>query len=148
MPPTHARFTEGSVPRHVLAMACASALSLLSVFLVDILTLVYVSRLHDPSLLAAVGLGKTLQTVHGAFVSGVVIAAGAVLAEPIGTHASQRQSKSAHPINFAPSVRQPSSKNTADMPSLKCKLRTTIAQRVTTATTAAQRMYTMLGMWA
>ncbi len=90
MQSTHARFTEGSVPRHVLAMACASALSLLSVFLEDILTLVYVSRLRDPSLLAAVGLGKTLLFVNGAFVSGVVIAAGAVLSERIGKHASQR----------------------------------------------------------
>lgn len=90
MPPTHACFSEGSVSRHVLAMASASALSLLSVFLVDILTLVYVSRLHDASLLAAVGLGKTLLFVNSAFVSGVVIAAGAVLSERIGKHASKR----------------------------------------------------------
>lgn len=90
MPPTPARFSEGSVPRHVLAMTSASALSLLSVFLVDILTLVYVARLHDASLLAAVGLGKTLLFVNSAFVSGVVIAAGAVLSERLGKHASRR----------------------------------------------------------
>lgn len=90
MPPSHARLTEGSVPHHVLVMSSASALSLLSVFLVDILTLVYVSKLHDPNLLAAMGLSKTLLFINAAFVSGVVIAAGVVLSERIGKHARLR----------------------------------------------------------
>ncbi|EIK96984.1 hypothetical protein PMM47T1_07581 [Pseudomonas sp. M47T1] len=90
MPDTRARFIEGSLARHVLAMVSANALSLLAVFLVDILTLVYVSRLQDQRLLAAVGLAKTLLFVNGAFASGVVIAAGAVLSERIGKHVSQR----------------------------------------------------------
>lgn len=87
---TTARFTQGSLARHVLAMTSASALSLLTVFLVDILTLVYVAQLHDQRLLAAVGLAKTLLFVNAAFVSGLVIAAGVVLSERIGHHVSQR----------------------------------------------------------
>lgn len=93
MHPTRARFTEGSLAGHVLVMASASALSLLAVFLVDILTLVYVSRLQDQRLLAVVGLAKALSFVNGSFVAGVVIAAGVVLSERIGKHASQRLSR-------------------------------------------------------
>ena len=88
MNPPNARFTEGSLPRHVLAMASASGVGLLAVFLVDILTLVYVSRLADPRLMAAVGLGKALMFVNGAFSSGVIIAAGALLSQRIGRHAT------------------------------------------------------------
>lgn len=83
-----ARFTEGPVGRHVLNMLSTSALGLLAVFLVDVLTLMYVSMLDDQSLLAAVGLGKTLVFINGAFTSGLVIGAGALLSERIGRHAS------------------------------------------------------------
>lgn len=84
----YSRFTLGSIPLHVLTMTSTSALSLLAVFLVDILTLVYVSWFQDQVLLAAVGLGKLLLFINSAFVSGVVIAAGALLSESIGKHAS------------------------------------------------------------
>jgi len=90
MPTPIARFTEGPIARHVLAMASTSALSLLAVFMVDILTLVYVSRLGDQRLLAAVGLAKTLMFLNGAFAAGVVIAGGALLSERIGKHGGQR----------------------------------------------------------
>lgn len=89
MTPARARFTEGSVLSHIIAAASTSALSLLAMFLVDILTLVYVSRLDDQVALAAVGLAKTLTFINGAFVSAVVIAAGAVLSERIGKHAGK-----------------------------------------------------------
>ncbi|WLH33071.1 MATE family efflux transporter [Pseudomonas sp. FP2196] len=70
-------------------MASTSALGLLAVFLVDILTLMYVSMLDDQNLLAAVGLGKTLMFINSAFSSGLVIGAGALLSERIGRHASR-----------------------------------------------------------
>lgn len=89
----HARFTEGPVGRHVLSMAGTSAVGLLAVFLVDILTLMYVSMLDDQSLLAAVGLGKTLMFINSAFSSGLVIGAGALLSERIGRHASRALSR-------------------------------------------------------
>lgn len=85
----HARFTEGPVGRHVLNMAGTSALGLLAIFLVDILTLMYVSMLDDQSLLAVVGLGKTLMFINSAFSAGLVIGAGALLSERIGRHASR-----------------------------------------------------------
>lgn len=88
-----ARFTDGSVAHHVLGMTSTSALSLLSVFLVDILTLTYVSQLHYPLWIAAVGLGKTLGLLNGAMVSGVVIAATAVLSERVGRQGGKRQER-------------------------------------------------------
>lgn len=74
---------------HLVAVAATSALGLLAGFLVDILTLVYVSMLHDQTLVAAVGLAKTLVFINAAFASGTVIAAGVVLSERIGKHAGQ-----------------------------------------------------------
>ncbi len=88
-----ARFTEGSIAGHIIATASASAVSLLAVFLVDILTLVYVSMLHDQTALAAVGLAKTLAFISGAFCSGVVIAGGAVLSQRIGRHGSRASAR-------------------------------------------------------
>lgn len=93
MPQSSATFTEGAIARHVLVMVGTSALSLLAVFLVDILTLAYVARLGDERLLAAAGLAKMLMFLNGAFVSGVIIAAGALLSERIGKHARKRQAR-------------------------------------------------------
>jgi Na+-driven multidrug efflux pump len=89
MPLARARFTQGSVAGHLIATASTSALSLLAVFLVDIFTLIYVSRLDDQVALAAVGLAKMLMFINSAFASGLVTAAGAVLSARIGRHASR-----------------------------------------------------------
>lgn len=92
---THPRavFTEGSVARHVLVMSSTSALSLLAVFLVDIFTLLYVSMLHDPMLLAATGVAKVLIFLNSAVSSGLIIAAATVLSERIGHRASKASSR-------------------------------------------------------
>ncbi|MCD5996174.1 hypothetical protein KDX38_21490 [Pseudomonas sp. CDFA 602] len=88
MADARATFTEGSVVRHVLVMSSTSALSLLAVFLVDILTLVYVSMLHTPLLLAAVGIAKVLIFFNGAVGSGFIIAGATVLSQRMGKRAS------------------------------------------------------------
>lgn len=72
--------------RHVLVMTGTSAVSLFAVFLVDILTLVYVAMLHAPQLLAAVGIAKVLIFANSALVSGLIIAATSVLSKRIGQH--------------------------------------------------------------
>ncbi|MBA1228638.1 hypothetical protein G7013_03110 [Pseudomonas viridiflava] len=84
-----ATFTEGSIARHVRVTASTSALSLFAVFLVDILTLVYVSMLHDPVLLAAVGIAKVMMFVNLSLASGFIIAATAVLSARIGHRMSK-----------------------------------------------------------
>lgn len=88
-----ATFTEGSVVRHVLVMSSTSALSLLAVFLVDILTLVYVSMLHTPVLLAAVGIAKVMIFFNSAVGTGFIIAAATVLSERIGHRATKAFSR-------------------------------------------------------
>ncbi|MGH6869717.1 MAG: MATE family efflux transporter, partial [Methylocella sp.] len=50
-----AAFTEGSTMRHVIVMTAASSVGLLAIFAVDLLSLLWVSRLGDPKLTAAVG---------------------------------------------------------------------------------------------
>jgi Na+-driven multidrug efflux pump len=88
-----ATFTEGSVVRHILVMTSTSALSLLAVFLVDILTLVYVSMLHTPVLLAGVGIAKVMIFFNSAVGTGFIIAAATVLSERIGHRASKAFSR-------------------------------------------------------
>ncbi len=83
-----ATFTQGSIARHIAVTASTSAVSLFAVFLVDILTLVYVSMLHDPVLLAAIGIAKVLMFFNSALATGLIIAATAVLSERIGHHAA------------------------------------------------------------
>lgn len=68
-----------SIGRDVLEMAITSALSLLALFLTDILTLTYVSRLHDEAMLAAVGVAKTLMFINSIVVTGIVVAGGRVI---------------------------------------------------------------------
>lgn len=84
-----ATFTEGSVARHVVVMSSTSAVSLFAVLLVDILTLGYVSMLHAPLLLAAVGIAKVLIFFNSAIGTGFIIAASKVLSERIGLRASK-----------------------------------------------------------
>jgi Na+-driven multidrug efflux pump len=88
-----ATFTEGVIARHILVMTGTSALSLFAVFLVDILTLVYVSMLHEPVLLAAVGIAKVLIFLNSAVANGLIIAAATVLSERIGHRATQAVSR-------------------------------------------------------
>ncbi len=53
-PAIDAAFTHGSILRHVLVMTGTGAVGLLSIFIVDFLSLLYVSRLGDPVLVAGV----------------------------------------------------------------------------------------------
>ena len=93
MADTRAKFTEGSIARHILVMSSTSALSLFALFLVDIFTLIYVSMLHAPVLLAAVGFAKVLIFFSSAFTSGLIIAAATLLAQRIGHHATRAVSR-------------------------------------------------------
>ena len=79
-----ATFTRGPIDRHVREMAITSGLSLLALFLTDILTLAYVSLLHDEVLLAIVGVGKILLFINSILVTGIVIAAGSLISRRAG----------------------------------------------------------------
>ena len=55
-----ARFVTGSIMRHVIVMAMAGAVGLMTIFLVDLVNLLYISLLGDPQLTAALGFATTI----------------------------------------------------------------------------------------
>jgi putative MATE family efflux protein len=77
-------FTEGSTMRHVIAMTAAASIGLMSVFVVDLLSLLYVSRLGDPNLTAAVGFATQVLFFAVSINIGLSIAIAALVSRAIG----------------------------------------------------------------
>lgn len=78
------RFVEGSILRHVVVMSATGSVGLMAIFVVDLLSLLYVSKLGDPTLTAAVGFATIVQFFAIAINIGLMIAAGAVVSKAIG----------------------------------------------------------------
>ena len=91
----NAVFVEGSTMRHVLTMTSTGAVGLLSVFLVDVVNLFYISLLGAQELAAAVGYASTIMffTVSGSI--GFSIAATAITARAIGSGDREAAAKNA-----------------------------------------------------
>lgn len=80
----HAVFLQGSVLRHVLVMTATGSIGLMAVFVVDLLSLIYISWLGDPHLTAGVGFATQLSFFYISFQVGLSIAIGALVARSIG----------------------------------------------------------------
>ncbi|WP_342162403.1 MATE family efflux transporter [Methylobacterium sp. SD21] len=78
------RFVAGSIMRHVLVMSATGSVGLMAIFVVDLMSLLYVSRLGDPALTAAVGLASVVQFFATAVNIGLMIAAGAQVGRALG----------------------------------------------------------------
>ncbi len=78
------RFVTGSILRHVLVMAATGSVGLMAIFVVDLFSLFYVSKLGDPKLTAAVGFASVVQFFATAVNIGVMIAAGALVSKAVG----------------------------------------------------------------
>jgi putative MATE family efflux protein len=78
------RFTVGSTLRHVLVMTAAGSVGLISVFFVDLLSLLYVSRLGDTALTAAVGYASQVLFLLISVNIGLSIAIGALVSRALG----------------------------------------------------------------
>jgi Na+-driven multidrug efflux pump len=78
------RFVEGSILRHVVTMSATGSVGLMAIFVVDFLSLLYVSKIGDPSLTAAVGFATIIQFFAIAINIGLMIAAGALVSRAIG----------------------------------------------------------------
>ncbi|WP_375454788.1 MATE family efflux transporter [uncultured Methylobacterium sp.] len=78
------RFVTGSILRHVVVMSATGSVGLMAVFVVDLLSLLYVSKLGDPNLTAAVGFAAIVQFFAIAINIGLMIAAGALVSRAIG----------------------------------------------------------------
>lgn len=77
-------FTVGATMRHVLAMTAAGSVGLISVFFVDFLTLLYISRLGDTNLTAAVGYASQMSFLLISVNIGLSIAIGALVSRALG----------------------------------------------------------------
>ncbi|KAB1073610.1 MATE family efflux transporter [Methylobacterium planeticum] len=87
------RFVAGSTFRHVVVMSATGSIGLMAIFVVDLLSLLYVSKLGDPKLTAAVGFATIVQFFAISINIGLMIAAGALVSRAIGAgdHAGARR---------------------------------------------------------
>jgi putative MATE family efflux protein len=83
-PAVQARFTQGSTMRHVIDMTVTGAIGLMAIFVVDFLSLFYVSRLDDDRLTAGVGYATTVLFLAISVNIGLMIAGTAIVSRAIG----------------------------------------------------------------
>ncbi len=78
------RFVTGSTMRHVVVMAASGAVGLMSLFIVDLVNLLYISLLGDPALTAAVGFATTIIFFFVSLCVGLMIGGTALTARALG----------------------------------------------------------------
>jgi putative MATE family efflux protein len=83
-PIPRAVFTENSTMRHVIVMTAATSAGLMSIFAVDLLSLLYISWLGDPKLTAAVGFASQVLFFSVSINIGISIAIGALVSRAHG----------------------------------------------------------------
>jgi MATE family, multidrug efflux pump len=83
-PQQRAVFTEGSTLRHVTVMTATGTIGLMAIFVVDLLSLFYVSRLGDQALKAAVGYATQALFLSVSINIGLTIAISATTARALG----------------------------------------------------------------
>lgn len=71
--------------RHVLVMTATGSIGLMAIFVVDLLSLIYVSHLGDTHLTAAVGYASTVMFFAMSINIGLVIATSATVARALGS---------------------------------------------------------------
>jgi putative MATE family efflux protein len=79
-----ARFLTGSTMHHVVVMTLTGSLGLVFMFLVDVTTLFWVSRLNNEALIAALGFAWTIQFFTISSGIGLMIASMALVSKSIG----------------------------------------------------------------
>jgi len=85
-PRAPAVFTQGSLVRHVLVMTSTGSIGLVAVFMVDLLSLIYVSWLGEPALTAGVGFAAQVLFFIISLNIGLSVAVSAVVARAIGAN--------------------------------------------------------------
>jgi putative MATE family efflux protein len=83
--PSRPVFTEGSTMRHVAVMTATGSIGLMAIFFVDLLSLLYVSRLGDQALKAAVGYASQILFLAMAINIGLTIAVTAMVSRALGS---------------------------------------------------------------
>ena len=81
---TNARFTQGSLFRHVTIMSVTSSLGIAAIFAVDLIDVLFISMLGHAELAAAAGYAGVVMFFASAMNIGLSIAAGALVARGLG----------------------------------------------------------------
>lgn len=84
-----AAFTQGSLLRHVTVMSFTSSIGLMAIFAVDLVDMIFIAMLGNPSLAAAVGYAGTILFFTTSISIGLSIAAGVLVAKAIGSGESK-----------------------------------------------------------
>jgi putative MATE family efflux protein len=90
-----ATFVSGSTMRHVLVMTGTGSVGLVSIFVVDLLNLLYISQLGKPELTAAVGYASSVAWFFISFGIGLSIATSAIVSRIVGSGDRKRAGVSA-----------------------------------------------------
>jgi putative MATE family efflux protein len=80
----NARFVSGSIMRHVVVMTLTGAVGLMSLFLVDLADLYFLSLLNKTEITAAIGYAGTISFANLSMSIGIGIAAVALVARQLG----------------------------------------------------------------
>ena len=81
-----ARFVSGSTRRHIIIMTSTQTLSLLAIFLVDFIDMLFLSMLGEVELAAAIGYSGTILFFTTSICIGLSIASGALVARALGAN--------------------------------------------------------------
>ena len=90
VPTSQARFITGSIMRHVVVMTFTGALGLMSMFLVDLADLFYLSLLGKTEVTAAIGYAGTVVFTNLSLCIGTGIAAAVLVARNLGAKRPER----------------------------------------------------------
>ena len=74
-----AKFTKGSILKHVIIMSLTSSLGLMAIFIVDLLDMFFLSLLGEIELASAVGYAGTISFFTTSIGIGISIAMGALI---------------------------------------------------------------------
>jgi putative MATE family efflux protein len=85
-----AKFLTGSTMRHVITMTATGSVGLMAIFLVDFLSLMYVSWLGEPAATAGVGFATIVLFLSTSVNIGFLIAVSALASKEIGAGRRQR----------------------------------------------------------
>jgi Na+-driven multidrug efflux pump len=85
-----AKFTTGSMMRHVVVMTATGSIGLMAVFVVDLLNLFYISLLGEQELAAAIGYAGTVLFFATSICIGVTISGVALVSQALGARERDR----------------------------------------------------------
>jgi len=80
-----AHYTEGSIYKHIITMSVMSAIGLLSIFVVDLVDLYFLSLLGEIEMASAIGFAGTILFFTIAISIGFMISMGALVSRSIGS---------------------------------------------------------------